>query len=141
MLDALRPEIEASIPVVGLEPSCVAAFRDELTNLYPMDEDAKRLSSNTFILSEFLVKKAPDFELPKLRRKAIVQKHCHHDHVMKFDDESAVLKQLGLDFEILDSGAAGWPARSGSRRSITTSRCGRRARAAAGGARRPSPTR
>lgn len=107
VLDALRPEIEAGTPLVGLEPSCVAAFRDELVNLYPMDEDAKRLAANTFMLSEFLVKKAPDFELPKLRRKAIVQKHCHHDHVMSYKDENILLQRLGLDFEVLDSGCCG----------------------------------
>ncbi len=59
ILDTLQPEIEAGTPVVGLEPSCVAVFRDELMNLFPMDEDAKRLSSQTFILSEFLEQKAP----------------------------------------------------------------------------------
>ena len=107
ILDALRPEIEAGTPVVGLEPSCVAAFRDELTNLYPMDEDAKRLSAKTFMLSEFLTNHAPDFAMPRLRRKAIVHKHCHHDHVMSFGDESAVLSRLGLDYEVLDSGCCG----------------------------------
>ena len=85
----------------------MAVFRDEMMNLFPMDEDAKRLSANTFILSEFLEKKAPDFRPPKLRRKAIVQKHCHHEHVMKFDAENAVLKKLGLDYELLDSGCCG----------------------------------
>ncbi len=40
ILDTLRPEIEAGIPFVGLEPSCVAVFRDELRGLFPMDEDA-----------------------------------------------------------------------------------------------------
>ena len=54
ILETLRPEIEAGTPVVGLEPSCVAVFRDELINLFPMDEDARRLSANTYILSEFL---------------------------------------------------------------------------------------
>ena len=107
ILDTLRPEIEASIPVVGLEPSCVAVFRDEMMNLFPMDEDAKRLSANTFILSEFLAKKAPGFRLPRMKRKALVQKHCHHEHVMKFDAENSVLKQLGLDYELLDSGCCG----------------------------------
>ena len=107
ILDTLRPEIEASIPVVGLEPSCVAVFRDEMMNLFPMDEDAKRLSANTFILSEFLEKKAPGFRLPRLKRKALVQKHCHHEHVMKFDAENSVLKKLGLDYELLDSGCCG----------------------------------
>jgi len=107
ILDALRPEIEAGTPVVGLEPSCVAAFRDELIGLYPMDEDAKRLSQSTFILSEFLIKKVPDFRLPPLRRKAIVQRHCHHEHVMGFVEEGVLLQKLGLDFEVLDSGCCG----------------------------------
>ena len=43
-LDALRDEIRAGIPIVGLEPSCVAVFRDELAKLLPHDEDAKRLA-------------------------------------------------------------------------------------------------
>ena len=37
ILDQLEPEIEAGIPVIGLEPSCVAVFRDELLNLFPHD--------------------------------------------------------------------------------------------------------
>ena len=36
-----------------------------------------------------------------------MQKHCHHEHVMKFDAENAVLKKLGLDYEMLDSGCCG----------------------------------
>ena len=107
ILDTLRPEIEASIPIVGLEPSCVAVFRDELKNLFPMDEDAKRLSTQVFILSEFLEKKAPDYQLPTLKRKALVHKHCHHEHVMTFDAENEVLKKLGLDYELLNSGCCG----------------------------------
>jgi Fe-S oxidoreductase len=107
ILDTLRPEIEASTPVVGLEPSCVAVFRDEMMNLFPMDEDAKRLSDNTFLLSEFLEKKAPGYEPPRLHRKALVHGHCHHEHVMKFKDERSVLDKMGLDYEKLDSGCCG----------------------------------
>lgn len=51
ILQALRPQIAEGIPVVGLEPSCVAVFRDELINLFPNDEDAKRLSQQSFLLS------------------------------------------------------------------------------------------
>ena len=35
ILDTSRPQIEPGIPIVGLEPSCVAVFRDELTKLFP----------------------------------------------------------------------------------------------------------
>ena len=31
---------EAGLPVIGLEPSCLAVFRDELRNLFPADTDA-----------------------------------------------------------------------------------------------------
>lgn len=48
ILDTLRPAIQAGIPIVGLEPSCVSVFRDELTNLFPNDEDVKRLAKETF---------------------------------------------------------------------------------------------
>ena len=44
ILDELAPEIEAGIPIIGLEPSCVAVFRDELINLFPHDERAQALS-------------------------------------------------------------------------------------------------
>ena len=57
ILDELAPEIEAGIPVVGLEPSCVAVFRDELLNLFPHDHRAQALSKQTFLLSEFLENK------------------------------------------------------------------------------------
>jgi FAD/FMN-containing dehydrogenase/Fe-S oxidoreductase len=107
IIEALRPQIEAGISIVGLEPSCVAVFRDELVNLFPNDEDARRLSQQTFLLGEFLEKKAGDHQLPQLHRKAIVQGHCHHKAVMGMGDEEKILKKLGLDFEILDSGCCG----------------------------------
>ena len=34
VLDELRPHVEAGTPVVVLEPSCLAVFRDELVNLF-----------------------------------------------------------------------------------------------------------
>ena len=107
VLDTLQPQIEVGIPVVVLEPSCAAVFRDELLNLFPHDEDAKRLASQTYLLSEFPEKKATYFHLPRLQRKAVVHGHCHHKAIMKMHDEQSVLKKLGLDFDILDSGCCG----------------------------------
>ncbi len=107
ILDTLRPEIEAGIPFVGLEPSCVAVFRDELHGLFPMDEDAKRLRGNFLTLAEFLEKKAPGYRVPKLRRKALVHGHCHHTHVMTLTHEQSLLKDMGLNYQMLDSGCCG----------------------------------
>jgi FAD/FMN-containing dehydrogenase/Fe-S oxidoreductase len=107
ILSELRPVIADGVPIVGLEPSCVAVFRDELGNLLPHDEDAKRLSGQAFLLSEFLERKLDGWEVPRLERKALVQGHCHHKALMKLDDEEAVLTRLGLDFEVVDSGCCG----------------------------------
>ena len=41
----LRADIEAGTPIVGLEPSCVAVFRDELLRFFPDDPLARRLSA------------------------------------------------------------------------------------------------
>jgi FAD/FMN-containing dehydrogenase/Fe-S oxidoreductase len=108
MLDALRPQIQAGVHVVGVEPSCVAAFRDELPNLLPHDKDAKRLSQQTLTLSEFLSRHAPDgWQPPKLERRALVHRHCHHQAVMGFDADREMVERMGLDFEVLDSGCCG----------------------------------
>ncbi|NOK10012.1 FAD-binding and (Fe-S)-binding domain-containing protein [Corallococcus exercitus] len=102
-----REEIRAGTPFVLLEPSCAAVFRDELLNLFPHDEDAKRLAAGTYVLSELLQKRAPDFEVPRLEGKALVQGHCHHQAVMKFHDEKKWLDRTGLDWEKPDSGCCG----------------------------------
>ena len=107
ILDALAPEIEAGVPVVGLEPSCVAVFRDELTNLFPKDRRAQRLSSQTFLLSEFMEANASRFSLPRWERKALLHGHCHHKSLMKMTDEEAVLRRMGVGFESPASGCCG----------------------------------
>ncbi len=107
ILDALVPEIETGVPLVVLEPSCAAVFRDELVNLFPNDERARRLSQQTFLLSEFLEKKAHHFQLPRLDRKALIHGHCHHKSVMKMTDEEAVLKKMGVNYEAPAPGCCG----------------------------------
>ena len=107
ILEALRNEIRAGVRVVVLEPACASVFRDELLNLFPANEDAKRLSSQTSLLCEFLVQKAPNFGPPELARKALVHGHCHHKSILKMSGEQHLLDKLGLDYEILDSGCCG----------------------------------
>jgi Fe-S oxidoreductase len=103
--EALAPYANKGTKVVGIEPSCVAAFRDELPNMLPHDQDARRLAQNTLTLSEFLVQE--DHEPPKLERKAIVHGHCHQKAVMGVRSEQRFYEKMGLDFEVLDSGCCG----------------------------------
>jgi FAD/FMN-containing dehydrogenase/Fe-S oxidoreductase len=107
LIRGLRPFAQAGVPVVGLEPSCIASFRDELPNLHPHDEDAKRLSQQTLTLAEYLTGHAGDWEVPRLERKAVLHGHCHHKAVMQMKADNEVLQQMGLDYEGLDSGCCG----------------------------------
>jgi FAD/FMN-containing dehydrogenase/Fe-S oxidoreductase len=107
ILRLMRRHLEAGTPIVVLEPSCAAVFREELTNLFPNGQDAQRLRKQTFLLSEFLVRHAPDYPKRELERKALVHAHCHHRAVMGMKDEIEVLKRLGLNFRLLDSGCCG----------------------------------
>lgn len=107
VLDALREDIRKGTPVVGLEPSCVAVFRDELCDLLPENEDAKRLKQQTFTLAEFLEKQAPRFHAPTWRKKAILHGHCHQHAIMKLSSDEKLLKAMYLDYTMLDSGCCG----------------------------------
>jgi len=106
-LDALAPYIREGVPVVGIEPSCVAAFRDELPGLMGADEDAKRLSLQALTLAELLQQHAEDWDAPRLERRALVHGHCHQEAVMGMGAEKELYERLGLDFEVLDSGCCG----------------------------------
>jgi Fe-S oxidoreductase len=91
--------------VIGLEPSCLAVFRDELPNLFPRDPRARKLAEQSLLLSELFDRDGVRF--PALKRRAIVHGHCHHRAVMGLEAEERVLDRLGLSAEILDSGCCG----------------------------------
>ncbi len=107
ILDALAPEIEAGVPMVVLEPSCAAVFRDELTNLLPHDPRARKLQSQTFLLSEFLVKFAPAFRPAPVEGTILVHGHCHQRSLMGMEDEMQLLRATGAKVDLLDSGCCG----------------------------------
>jgi FAD/FMN-containing dehydrogenase/Fe-S oxidoreductase len=106
-LNALAPQLKAGTPIVVLEPSCASVFRDELTNLLPHDPRARKLRNQTYLLSEFLIKFAPNYKPPQLNEKILVHGHCHHRATMGMHDEMALLRLTGADVQLLDSGCCG----------------------------------
>ncbi len=107
ILNSLRDEIRAGTPLIGLEPSCVSVFRDEMVDLLGNDKDAERLAKQTYLFSEFLEKFAPAYRVPKLDGTAIVHQHCHHKAILDPTAESKLLERTGLDCEVLDDGCCG----------------------------------
>jgi Fe-S oxidoreductase len=114
ILDALGQEIGRGTPIVVLEPSCASVFRDELRNLFPRDDVASRMSHQVFLLPEFLERYAPQFT-PHLDRKVLLHGHCHQKALLNFPAEVNLLRRMGADVEVLDSGCCGMAGSFGFR--------------------------
>nr|WP_299242290.1 FAD-binding and (Fe-S)-binding domain-containing protein [uncultured Halomonas sp.] len=107
VMETLDWVIDVEMPIIGLEPSCISVFCDELTNLFPDDERAKRLSANSMMLSEFLLNRAMEFKPPRLERRALVHGHCHHKAIIGMSAEKTLLERMGLEVEMPDTGCCG----------------------------------
>jgi FAD/FMN-containing dehydrogenase/Fe-S oxidoreductase len=105
VLTRLKPSIEAGIPMVGLEPSCLAVFRDEMLDLRPHDEDAKRLHSQVFTLAEFLTKQ--NYKPPSMHQDIVIHGHCHQKAIISLNAEKKLFETMGAKAEILDDGCCG----------------------------------
>ena len=106
ILDELRPEIEAGTPIVGLEPSCVAVFKDELINMFPNDAGAQRLRENVVTFGDFLTRDAA-WRPPRLDVAATVHAHCHQKSVLGTKGDAAIFKGMGVEARWLDDGCCG----------------------------------
>lgn len=105
-LNILRDEIRNGTPLIGMEPSCLAVFRDELTKVLPHDEDANRLRKASYHWPEFF--EEHNVPVPKLDAKAVVWGHCHHKATGGMDPEMKLLKgRMGMDANEATGGCCG----------------------------------
>lgn len=105
-LDALRDHVRAGAPVVGMEPSCLAVFKDELLKLMPHDEDARRLADNAFHFAEFFT--SFDIEPPRLPgARALLWGHCHHKATGGMSPEHTLLERMGVEVHEATGGCCG----------------------------------
>jgi FAD/FMN-containing dehydrogenase/Fe-S oxidoreductase len=108
----LRPALQAGWPVVVLEPSCAAVFRSDAAELTGSD-DARLLAKQTRTLAELLTEAGwrPGAQDPAGlhpgARRAIAQVHCHQHAILGFDRDRELLRDCGVDVDVLDSGCCG----------------------------------
>ena len=96
-LQALDPWVQAGTPIVGLEPSCTAVLRGDITELLPADPRARQVRSATRTLAELLAGNA-EWTPPDLSGvRAVAQPHCHHHAVMGWHADSALLARAGAE--------------------------------------------
>jgi FAD/FMN-containing dehydrogenase/Fe-S oxidoreductase len=110
-LDALAPYVTQGIPVVGLEPSCLFSFRDELPALLKGDA-VDALAANSLLFEEFLAReqKAGTLDLPlgALPKKALLHGHCHQKAFAAMGAVESVLKLVPeLAVETIESSCCG----------------------------------
>lgn len=99
--------IRRGVPIVGLEPSCISVFKDEMLNLFPHDMLALRLSRQIFLLSDFLKNRAKGLEFEKLKGEALIQSHCHQNPIFGDDSEKFFLNKSVEQVRYLDAGCCG----------------------------------
>lgn len=104
-LAVLEPELDAGIPIVGLEPSCTAVLRRDAAELLHDDPRAAALASATVTFAEFLTRS--DWQPPDVATEALVQTHCHQHAVLGFDADRALMARAGIRADIPDSGCCG----------------------------------
>jgi Fe-S oxidoreductase len=111
-IEALSPFIEHRTAIVGLEPSCLLTFRDELLAVLP-GRDADGLSAQAMLFEEFLVAehKAGRLNLPLKaidKKHALVHGHCHQKAFAVMGAVQATLKLVpGLDVKVVESSCCG----------------------------------
>ncbi|OMG52076.1 ferredoxin [Azonexus hydrophilus] len=111
VMAALAPALAAGTPIIGLEPSCLLALRDEFYSL-GLGPEVGQLSKQAFLFEEFLMREGN--KGLKLALKpipgghALVHGHCHQK---AFGAMKSVKKVLGwipdFEFEIVDASCCG----------------------------------
>ena len=103
----LAEHVRAGGFVVGLEPSCTTVFRSDAIELFPDEQDARRLHAHTVTLAELLTRHTPGWQPPRVDREVLAQVHCHQHAVLGWDADAQLLAAAGAKAEALQSGCCG----------------------------------
>ncbi len=103
--------VARGVPVVGLEPSCLFGFRDEIPALLPGD-GAKRLAAHALTFEEFLAREAAAgrlaLALAPVANRALLHGHCHQKAFDALAAVETVLRLVpGLAVETVESSCCG----------------------------------
>jgi FAD/FMN-containing dehydrogenase/Fe-S oxidoreductase len=110
-LAALAPFVADGMPVIGLEPSCLFSFRDEIPSLVK-SATARRVADTALLFEEFLARESAAgklaLELAPLQKHALLHGHCHQKSFDTMTAIAATLKLIpALDVETIESSCCG----------------------------------
>jgi FAD/FMN-containing dehydrogenase/Fe-S oxidoreductase len=94
-LDILHPIVAAGTPLIGLEPSCLAVWRSDASELLPDDPRVAEVAAGALTLAE-LLGRTSDWTPPDLTGlELVVQPHCHHASVLGWQADATLLAATG----------------------------------------------
>ncbi len=112
-LRILKPYAEAGLSIVGLEPACLLAIRDDYRAMH-LGDAAETVAAQAILFEEFIVReeKAGRFKLKlkplSLTDKLLVHGHCHQKAVGAMKSMRRVLKLIPeLEFELIEASCCG----------------------------------
>jgi Fe-S oxidoreductase len=109
---ALKPFVESGMTVVGLEPSCIFGFRDEIPALLKGNSDAAALAGKVVLFEEFVAAETAagrmKLDLKPVAEKALLHGHCHQKAFGAMTPVQQTLRLVpGLALETIDSSCCG----------------------------------
>lgn len=114
VLKTLQPYAQAGLPIIGLEPACLLAIRDDYRFL-GLGETADKVASNAVLFEEFIAKehsaKRMQLDFKRLSHRSeptLVHGHCHQKAVGAMKSMRKVLKLIpDFKFELIESACCG----------------------------------
>jgi FAD/FMN-containing dehydrogenase/Fe-S oxidoreductase len=108
---ALEPYAARGVAIVGLEPSCLFTFRDEIPSL-GLGEPAARVAAQALLFEQFIAREteAGRLELPltPIAGKALLHGHCHQKAFAAMNAVEKTLRLVpGLTVETVESSCCG----------------------------------
>jgi Fe-S oxidoreductase len=110
-LAALAPYLARGLPVIGLEPSCLFTFRDEMPALVKSDA-AQQAASQAVLLEEFLGSEAAagklDIKFSPAAQRVLLHGHCHQKSFGAMNAVETALRLVPeLDVTTIESSCCG----------------------------------
>jgi FAD/FMN-containing dehydrogenase/Fe-S oxidoreductase len=112
---AFAGKVNADIPLIGIEPSCILSFRDEYPRLVDasLQAQAQELSAHAFTIDEFLAREIKNGNVPAEAfttesRKVKLHGHCHQKALSSVDSSVQLLSlPQNYEVEVIPSGCCG----------------------------------
>ena len=107
LVSTYLPFAEQGIPIVGLEPSCTLALRDEVPALLA-SAAANKVAEHALTFEELLARDKPDLKLRETGGQALLHGHCHQKAFDVVGPVHTVLSDLaGFEVEQVETSCCG----------------------------------